>query len=286
MRPPAKRPHPPPAGKPTLLKYPPCLMTRILLTNDDGYDAPGLYAAWQAVEAVWPGCGVVIAPDRCHSAKSHATTTHPESPLVVEPLDHPAMRGCVIGGYPADCARVGLRGLDLPEAERTILVSGVNPGGNLGIDVYYSGTVAAAREAAALGVSAVALSAYIRRENPIDWETIADWAAVVLRTLKERLESEPTTLWNVNMAALPKGEAMPPISYVPVSTDPLAVSFRREEEDGRSAYVYTGPYQNRPKRAGTDVETVLSGGIAVSPLRLDATDETLLDTLRGVECGA
>lgn len=255
-------------------------ISKVFLTNDDGYDAPGLLAAWEAVERVWPGRGVVIAPNQCFSAKSHATTTHPDSPLEVHDLVHPEMKGVVIKGYPADCVRVGLKGLDFGHGDRPLLIAGINPGGNLGIDIYYSGTVAAAREAAALGCSAVALSAYKQKEVEFDWVTLSEWASEVLRILKGRLELDPPTLWNVNLAGLPKGSAMPEIQFVPASIDPLAVAFTREPSNERPSLTYSGCYQDRPRHPGTDVEVVLSGGIAVTPLRLDVTDESLLDTFR------
>ena len=253
---------------------------RLLLTNDDGFDAPGLEASWNAAEKVWPGCSTVIAPHECFSAKSHATTTHPEQPLQVRDLVHNSMKGHIIEGFPADCVRVGLKGLELDKGQKTILISGINPGGNLGMDIYYSGTVAAAREAVALGYSAVAVSVYMRKEIPMHWPTLTDWTSEVFRSLKDRLEGDTPTFWNVNMAALPEGTPMPRIRFVPASTDPLAVRFTQKEPNDTRSFRYSGSYQDRPQKPDTDVNIVFSGGIAVTPLRLDVTDQSLLDTLR------
>ena len=256
------------------------MIDQVFLTNDDGYDAPGLLASWNAVVRVWPNLARVVAPNQCFSAKSHATTTHPDSPLRVRDLNHPEMEGVIVEGYPADCVRVGCAALNGGKDEKTLWVAGINPGGNLGIDIYYSGTVAAAREAVALGCPAVALSVYKQRGIDIDWETITDWATVILSKLKPDLEEGIPALWNVNMAGLPKGEAMPEIQFVPASIDPLEISFRQNTNNGARDFTYSGCYQDRPKKKGTDVEVVLSGGIAVTPLRLDVTDEALLDTPR------
>ncbi len=255
------------------------MINKVLLTNDDGYDFPGLLASWEAVERLWPGAAHIVAPGQCFSAKSHATTTHPDSPLIVRDLDHPRMAGVIVEGYPADCVRVGLKGLGPREKDRPLWISGINPGGNLGIDIYYSGTVAAAREAVALGCSAVALSVYKQKKIEIDWESITLWVIEVLRVLKPRLEEDEPTLWNVNMAGLEKGTSMPEIQFVPASTDPLEIAFSRAQSNDQTELTYCGCYQDRPRKPGTDVDIVLSGGIAVTPLRLDVTDESLLDTL-------
>src|SRR5262249_26291514 len=128
-------------------------LMRFLLTNDDGVDAPGLKVLFVAAEPL--GDAVVVAPAEHHSGCSHQVTTR--QPLRV--AEHAARRFAV-DGTPADCVRVALHAL-APAAEWVL--SGINAGGNLGADVYVSGTVAAAREAVLHGRPAVAVSQYLKR---------------------------------------------------------------------------------------------------------------------------
>ena len=223
-----------------------------VLTNDDGIDAPGL----QALKAALGGQGVIVAPDGPLSGCSHRVTTH-EGPIRVERRDG---ENFSVHGTPADCARLAFSHLC---REATILVAGINPGGNLGVDIYLSGTVAAAREAAFLGYPGIAVSQYIRRGLSLDWETTIRYAMKVLEDLLER-EHDPGTYWNVNLPHLAPGEADPEIVFCEPCTRPLPVAYRVEGED----YHYEGVYSDRAKDPGADVELCFSGKITVSLLRL------------------
>jgi 5'-nucleotidase len=149
---------------------------KLLLTNDDGIDADGLHALLNAVRGL--GEPVVVAPAGPQSGVSHAVTT--DGPVRVE--DRGAGR-VAVHGTPADCVRVGLHRL-CPDAG--LVLSGINHGGNLGADVYYSGTVAAVREAVLHGWTGVALSHYRKRGLEFDWPRAAGWAARVLADLLAR----------------------------------------------------------------------------------------------------
>lgn len=240
----------------------------ILLTNDDGFEAEGLYALWKTVRAVWDAPIRVVAPRVCHSQKSHATLTH--EPIRVTPLEHPEMEGRIAEAYPADCVRLGLKGPGFLDGERPLVLAGINPGANLGMDIYYSGTVAAAREATALGCPAVAVSQITTRGRPVDWERTIAWATETLRVLKDRIESSGPIVWNVNFPLQEIDTDSPPIKIVPMSTDPMDVSYE-PPRDGDSRYRYSGDYFGRPRAAGTDVEALFSGAITVTPLKLDQT---------------
>src|SRR5215213_1928679 len=145
---------------------------RFLITNDDGIHAPGIEALAAAASTL--GETIVVAPDEHLSGCSHRATTH--RPLKVTEIHD---RWHMIDGSPADCARVGLTHLG---GDISFVLSGINEGGNLGADVYLSGTVAAAREAALLGVPAIALSQYHRR-GTIDWQRAGAWAVRVIEKL-------------------------------------------------------------------------------------------------------
>ena len=226
---------------------------RLLLTNDDGIDAPGLAALSQAAAPL--GEVVVVAPHVCHSSGSHRVTTG--APIRLNRL---AGGRFAVEGTPADCVRIALSGLAEPV---DAVLAGINAGGNLGADVYLSGTVAAAREAALLGRPAVALSQYRRRGQPFDWARAAAWAGGVLRDLLAR-PWQPGTLWNVNLPHLAPGDPDPDVVVCPLDPNPLPVRFDR---DGDS-FLYAGDYHNRPRRRGSDVDVCFAGRISVTRLGL------------------
>lgn len=223
----------------------------LILTNDDGIDAPGLVALQRAVD----GDTVVVAPTSPQSACSHQVTV--TRPLRVERRSEAAY---AVDGTPADCVRVALAHLH-PEAD--FVLSGINSGANLGADVYISGTVAAVREAAFLGTPAIAVSHLWKREREIDWERAARWTSQILEDLLAR-PAEPGTFWNVNLPNLEPGAPDPPVIFCDTCTQPHPVRFRAEGD----TLQYTGVYADRPRRPGTDVDVCFSGSIAVSPLSL------------------
>jgi 5'-nucleotidase len=227
---------------------------RILLTNDDGIDAPGLQALVQA--ATQFGRVIVAAPAAAHSGCGHRVTT--DAPFAVTEV---AAGRFAVAGTPADCVRVALH--DLAPGVDWVL-SGVNAGGNLGADVYHSGTVAAVREAALHGVRGVALSHYFRRGAIPDWARAARWVLPVLRDLLNRPHAAGT-FWNVNLPHLDANAADPRLVQCPIDPSPLPLNFRR---DG-NLYRYNGDYHGRPRVAGGDVDVCFAGNIAVSlcPLR-------------------
>jgi 5'-nucleotidase len=225
---------------------------RLLCTNDDGIDAPGLQALLEAVGSL--GEPIVVAPLEHVSGCSHRVTT--SQPLRLHSHREPHL---AIDGTPADCVRVGLH-LD---AAVDWVLSGINEGGNLGADVHISGTVAAVREAVLHGKPGVALSHYHRRGRPIDWATAAAWGRAVLEELLARPWT-PGTFWNVNLPHLEPGAARPDVVFCPLEPGPLPLSFRREGD----LLHYNGDYHQRPRRRGSDVDVCFGGNIAVTELRL------------------
>lgn len=223
----------------------------LILTNDDGIDAPGIQALQQAVN----GKGVIIAPQKPHSGCGHqVTTTRPINVQKRSEFEY------AIGGTPADCTRLALSHL-YPNAG--CVLSGINAGGNLGVDVYISGTVAAVREAAMHGVPAIAISHYIKKGLPLDWDYAAQLTTQVLDHLLN-YTLEPGTFWNVNLPHLEPQSQSPEILFCTPCTQPLPTVYTVEGED----YYYTGKYADRPRQAGTDVEVCFSGNIAVTLLSL------------------
>jgi 5'-nucleotidase len=226
---------------------------KLLLTNDDGIDAPGLSALLAAAQEL--GDAVIVAPVEYHSGCSHQVTTH-------QPLRF-AVRSdnCfAVDGTPADCVRVGLHAL-VPDV--AWVLAGINAGSNLGADVYTSGTVAAGREAVLHGRPALAVSHYLKRNLAVDWNLAASWLTPVLRQLLAQ-PCTAGTLWNINLPHLEPGAPPPDVVLCPLDPHPLPVAFRR---DGELLH-YEGNYHQRMRVPGADVDVCFSGKIAVTKLRL------------------
>lgn len=226
---------------------------RVVLTNDDGIEAPGLAALEEAAASLGATL-VVVAPADCHSGCGHRVTT--ARPIQVADVGPGRFR---VDGTPADCVRIALARL-VPDAR--LVLSGINAGGNLGADIHHSGTVAAAREATLHGVPAVAASQYHRRGTAIDWGRAARWVAEVLAMLRGR-EPVPGEFWNVNLPDLPSGNAPPAVVECVVDGSPFGIAYRPTAE----GFAYESSYHERPRVAGGDVDVCFGGRIAVSRVR-------------------
>jgi 5'-nucleotidase len=225
---------------------------KLLLTNDDGIDAPGLQALLAAARPL--GEPVVVAPTGAHSGCSHRVTT--DEPIRVE--RRPA--GFAVEGTPADCVRVALHDI-APDA--AWVLAGINAGGNLGADVWHSGTVAAVREAVLHGWPGVALSHYRKKGRPYDWEAAVGRALRVLRELLAR-PREPGSFWNVNLPHLEPGAPEPEVVFCPLDPAPLPLHFRRDGD----LWHYAGDYHSRRRAPGADVDVCFRGRIAVTRITL------------------
>ena len=227
---------------------------KLLLSNDDGIDAPGLKALLSAARML--GDPVVVAPAEPQSGVSHAVTAH--GPVRIEPRGE---KRFAVYGTPADCARVGLLRL-VPNAKWVL--SGINHGGNLGADVHYSGTVAAVREAVLHGWPGAAVSQYHRKGMEFDWERATNWVARVLADLLDR-PAEPGLFYNVNLPHLGPADDDPEIVFCPLDPHPLPLSYRHEQDSGLH---YDGDYHARQRTLGADVDVCFGGRIAVTAIRL------------------
>ena len=227
---------------------------KFLLSNDDGIDAPGLAALLHAARDF--GEPVVVAPAGPQSGISHAVTWDRSVRLESRGPDRSAVHGT-----PADCARLGLLRV---AADARWVLSGINEGGNLGADVYYSGTVAAVREAVLHGWPGIAFSQYLRRSMALDWPRATRWATRVLTELLAR-PTEPGLFYNVNFPHLAADAPEPAIVFCPLDPNPLPLSYRHEEN---GHHIYDGDYQARARTAGADVDVCFTGSIAVTAIRL------------------
>lgn len=227
----------------------------IVLTNDDGIDAPGIQALHQAVAELSTEATVgIVAPDQHLSGCSHQINRG--GAIAV---NQQTEQRYAIGGTPADCTRVAHH--LYPKLDW--LLSGINDGGNLGADTYVSGTVAAVREATLLRVPAIAISHYKSRDMSIDWAVAARRAVRVLKVLMDK-PLDTGQFWNVNLPALPASAPAPDIVFCPICTQPLPTQSSLEAGQFR----YTGAYQERWRDSGADVDVCFSGSISVSKIAL------------------
>ncbi|MEH2295865.1 5'/3'-nucleotidase SurE [Nostoc sp.] len=224
----------------------------IILTNDDGIDAPGIQALLKAVN----GKNVIIAaPVDPQSGCGHQVTT-----TRAINLQRRSENEYAIAGTPADCVRIAIAQI---AADIKFVLSGINAGGNLGVDAYISGTVAAVREAAMHGIPGVAISQYRKAKQNFDWDLAAKFTAEVLVDLLKR-PLEPGSFWNVNLPHLQPGEPDPEMVFCQACTKPLPVNYRIEGDD----FYYVGEYAKRDRTPGSDVDVCFSGNIAVTQLRV------------------
>jgi 5'-nucleotidase len=240
----------------------------LLITNDDGIEAPGLRALLDAARDLGRVC--VVAPSQPQSGVSHAMSDR--TPLRVRPLPIPGTETShAVDGRPADCVRLGLSHY---AAGASWVLSGINAGGNLGVDVYYSGTVGAAREAAILGRAAVAVSQYIRDPETLDWQRSARWTAHILRQILCQ-PVRPGLFWNVNLPHPEASGPAPLIVNAPLAVDSHDLAYHRDDHpDEVSVFHYRGRYQDRPRPSGSDVDAVFSGLISITPMGLNVTESS------------
>ena len=245
---------------------------RVLISNDDGIHAPGLKVleriARKIFKEVW-----VVAPETEQSAASHSLTLR--RPLRIRRVS--TLRYAV-DGTPTDSVLLGVQKV-MKSAPPDIVLSGINRGGNLGEDITYSGTVAAAMEGALLGFPSVALSQYYKEGQKVLWNTAETWTPRVLKNLFD-LEWPAGVLMNVNF---------PNVSCDVVSGIEVVSQGRRkiggaltEGLDPRGIqYYWVGPQRNEDVfKSGTDLKVVAEGGIAITPLSLDLTNKSMLRTMK------
>lgn len=254
---------------------------RILLTNDDGIHAPGIEAMFDALDGL--GEIVAIAPATVQSATSHGITFH--DPLMCdEVVVNDRMIGIAVEGRPADCVKLALRAIWQerfgPDSLPDLTISGMNSGANVGINVIYSGTVAAAVESAFLSVPAIAVSLHLGERPRVRYKRAA-WIArqVIDRILKFPLDRHGVI--NVNIPRTESDDApMPRIRVVEMNTAAGTDAYeRRVSPAGEVYYWSTGSGMIFAHTAPqSDVEALLQGSVTVTPLTYALTDHARLQS--------
>ncbi len=259
-------------------------MLNVLLTNDDGIEADGLQALRRALLEVKGVRLVTIAPDGNRSAMARSITTR--RPLWVEEIAFSdGTVGYATDGTPVDCVRLARLGL-VDDFEAQLVVAGINHGANLGDDITYSGTVAAALEGVVLGLPAIAASQQsrgraldFRYDGGFDFEVAAGFIA----RLVERIEEIPIpegTLLNVNVpAGQPEGVEVTSLGKR-IYRDELKVAPDENGTSTRTRYWIYGADPGFHDEPGTDLAAVAEGRIAVTPIHFDLTHRGGLEVLR------
>jgi 5'-nucleotidase len=250
---------------------------RILLTNDDGIDAPGLHALRQIAaelsDDVW-----VFAPETNQSGASHSLTLN--EPLRMRPLDE---RAFAIRGTPTDSVIMGVRHV-LKDKVPDLVLSGVNRGANMAEDVTYSGTIAGAFEGSVLGIRSIALSQAFGFESgkSVRWQTAIAHAPALIRKLIAAPWPSTTTI-NINFPDREPDE----VAGIRVTTqgrrDPGLLNIDERQDTWGNPYYWLG-FERRRSAAqeGSDLRAVYAGMISVTPLHLDLTQHDLRPALARV----
>jgi 5'-nucleotidase len=242
----------------------------ILITNDDGIRAPGLKSLFQALTKKHHV--TVVAPDREKSATSHRLTIH--DPLRAFPFDD-GIQGFAVNGTPVDCIKLGVS--QLLSKKPDWVISGINPGANTGFNVFYSGTVAAAREAASMWIPSMAVS--IAMGSTLDYEGAAESVCDLIHRFSRKILPVGTLL-NVNFPSCPVLESKG-FLFVNQAIYHLYEKYEKRKDPRQVDYYWIGD-EKFPivKECTTDFGAIENKYIAISPLTVDTTDYDFLNQIK------
>jgi 5'-nucleotidase len=245
---------------------------QILLTNDDGIFAPGLAAIYK--ELVKLGDVTVVAPADSRSGASHSVTFH--EPLICNKVNiNGQFTGFSVQGSPADCVKLAC--MELHKEPIDLVVAGINNGANAGINVYYSGTVAAAMEAAFLKIPSVAMSLAV--EEHMDFDKAA---VLCVKVLKKLMPIKSGEVININIPFLSQGEPKG-VKVVPQSTGGFDEQYiPQKNEQGQTVFKLSGG-QHRLEDDPADTTSLAEGFITVTPLVPDMTDHKKIHRLQQID---
>jgi 5'-nucleotidase len=245
---------------------------QILLTNDDGIFAPGLAAIYKKLVKL--GDVTVVAPADSQSGASHSVTFH--HPLVCDKVDIKGQfTGFSVQGSPADCVKLAY--MQLCRKTIDLLVAGINSGANAGINIFYSGTVAAAMEGAFLGIPSVAMS--LDFEETMDFETASKYC---IKILKKLFPIKKDDVININIPKLSKGKPKG-IRIVPQASEGFDEYYKKEKnEQGQTVFQLAGSLNHRQSKDSkmTDTCSLAEGFITITALNPDMTDHNKMQKLQ------
>jgi 5'-nucleotidase len=247
----------------------------ILLTNDDGIMAPGIVAMYR--ELVKLGDVHVVAPETVQSATGHGITL--TTPLLTSKVTiENAFTGVAVDGRPADCVKLAVAQL-LPR-EPDLVVSGMNAGANVGINVIYSGTVAAAVEAAFLGLPAIAVSLHLRSDVQTDYRRAAQMSLTAIRAVMEA-GLKGGEVVSINIPGLRSDEQPAGMKVVRQCTRPFIDQYeRRTDPRGREYFWNSSVFSLGNTEDDTDVAALRDKYICITPLQFDLTHHHMTERWR------
>ncbi len=240
----------------------------ILLTNDDGIQAPGLIALYR--EMIHLGEVHVVAPETVQSATGHGITL--TAPLLTNKVTiENGFTGIAVDGRPADCVKLAVAKL-LPRAP-DLVVSGMNSGANVGINVIYSGTVAAAIEAAFLGLPSIAVSLYLKNDVPTDYKRASRFARQTIEQMLQTTGLLPGQCISINLPALQPDSVPAGIKVVRQCVRPFIDTYeQRADPRGRHYYWNSSIFTLGESEDDTDVAALRNNYVTVTPLQFDLTN--------------
>lgn len=250
---------------------------KILITNDDGVQAPGIKALTDLALEFGDEV-VVVAPDRCFSGMSHSITMH--SPLFVETLlDEPQLKIYATNGSPVDCVKISLDEL-LRHSLPDLILSGINHGSNSNISVIYSGTMGAATEGAFYGIPSIGFS-LTSHDQSADLAPTIHYARQVIKQALTYPSLTPTLCWNVNVPNIPL-DKIKGIKFARQTRGVWREDFvKRADPRGRDYYWMSGRFYNaEPHATDTDEYALADGYVAIVPVQMDMTNYAFLDSVK------
>jgi 5'-nucleotidase len=236
---------------------------KILLTNDDGYQAPGIQSLFRMLGRKHQV--VMVAPDRERSAVSHGITLH--HPVRMHRVKTETTgKIYAVDGTPADCVKLGLA--ECFKTPPDWVIAGINPGSNIGIDINYSGTVGAAREGALNGIPGLAVS--IKLDRVMDYDSLARFVMYMVDVMGEKGLPSGTFL-NVNAPGVAFSEIQG-IRITRQSLDNLSFRFERRQDPRQRSYYWYGRQEPVPGTSDTDVNAISQNCLSITPIQCDLTD--------------
>lgn len=255
-------------------------MLNFLVTNDDGIDCQGLHVLASTLSLF--GQVRIVCPDSEKSGFSHAITTR--RPLTLTHLEDRStdrIQVYTVNGSPADTVNIAMD-VFYQEQKPDFVVTGINAGVNAGQDIYYSGTVAAARQAVLHGVPAIATSLERQPDGSLAYQEIIPDLKRVLKVLLAKVFPD-NTLINLNFPAYkPTRQETPvPVEVLPIELDARKFSYHEDlDYDGQKVYYLSSHYRTVSVKEGTDIDRLRKGSITVSPLLVKQNNEALLNKVQ------
>ncbi len=247
---------------------------KILLTNDDGYNAPGILALYKTLGSYHEV--ILIAPDREKSAVGHGITLN--EPMRIDTINlNGKNRVYAITGTPADCVKLGLS--ELCTTPPDLVIAGINPGSNTGVNINYSGTVGAAREAAINGILSMSVSIFKKGDN-LDFKGVSRFVGQLTEKIHDyRLPSG--TFLNINVPGVPMDEVRG-VKITRQSANNVSKNFEKRTDPKNRAYYWYARIETIDDDPGTDVFELSRNYISMTPIQCDITDYKALAELENL----